>query len=119
MAEFFETGKAWFMDLGGRYGVNPVMFGVLYLASIPPYLVSIGWIIRNYQKDRSLALPVLSTLFFFSAPAIYLLFSGKNVPWWFYGLIVAMILYGAYRTYRKIKRRVNKETQHNGFKIRI
>lgn len=109
MTDLLESVTDWVLGMGREYGVNPVLFGILYVLSVPPYLASIGWIIRNYRRNKPLAMPILSTGFFFIAPAIYLIAAGRNVPWGFYAAIGAMVLYGVYTTWRKVNRRVKKE----------
>lgn len=113
MAELVETMTDWVFGLGDEYGVNPVLFGMLYLLSIPPYLISIGWIVSRYRKKKPLTLPIFSTGFFFIAPALYLVVAGRDVPWGFYLVIGLMVLYGIYGTWQKVNRRVNKEREQN------
>ena len=108
MAEIIEIGKEWFLGLGEAYGVNPLIFGSIYLGAIPFFTLSMAWLIRNYRQDKSIVLPVLSAGFFFISAYLYLIIAGRNVPWWVYGLVVLMIAYGAYSTYRKVKRRVSE-----------
>ena len=110
MNTIIETVEPWITEIGLNYGVNPVVFGILYLASTPPYLVSIGWIIRNYRRNKSLTLPLISTGIFFIVPALYLLISGRNVPWWIYGILALLIGYGVFTAYRSIKVRLNRQT---------
>jgi len=64
MTELLESTWIYIKDLGAEHNVNPILFGLLYVASIPPYLGSMGWIVRNYRKHKPLALPIISTLFF-------------------------------------------------------
>ncbi len=33
--EIFETTYQWFMGLSEDYGVNPIIFGAIYLGAIP------------------------------------------------------------------------------------
>ncbi|MDH3494698.1 MAG: hypothetical protein OEM82_14180, partial [Acidobacteriota bacterium] len=54
----------WFMGLGAEYGVNPFIFGGIYIGAIPFFSLSIGWLIRNYRRGTSIAFPVLTALFF-------------------------------------------------------
>lgn len=35
MAEFLEMAKDWFLGLGEQYGVNPLIFGSIYVGAIP------------------------------------------------------------------------------------
>lgn len=108
MAEFFEASKDWFFTLGEQYGVNPIIFGSIYIGAIPFFTASLAWLYSNYRNDKSIILPALSTLLFFMSAYIYLIIVGKNVPWWVYGVVVSMVAYGAWSTYRKIRKKIKK-----------
>ena len=113
----WEAIQNWFLGLGTEYGVNPFIFGAIYVGAIPFFSASIAWLIRNYRRGRSIVLPALSAMFFFISAYIYLMFAGKNVPWWVYGVVVLLILVGAYSTIIKVRRRisepnVSKEVEH-------
>lgn len=111
MAEIVEIGKQWFMGLGETYGVNPLIFGTIYVGAIPFFTLSIAWLVRNYRMDKSVVLPTLSSGFFFLSAYLYLIVVGKNVPWWVYMAVVLMVLYGSWSTYRKVRRRISEPTQ--------
>lgn len=99
------------MSLGEEYGVNPIIFGAIYVGAIPFFTISIAWLVRNYRKGFSVVMPVLSASFFFISAYLYLIIAGKNVPWWIYAVVVAMLVYGAWSTYQKVKRKVNDEVE--------
>src|SRR6056297_2298865 len=107
--EMFEQAYVWFMSLGEEYGVNPVIFGVIYVGAIPFFTLSIAWLVKNYRKGVSIVMPVLSASFFFISAYLYLMIAGKNVPFWVYGVVIAMLLYGAWSTYRNVKSKVKEE----------
>lgn len=98
------------MSLGARYGVNPFIFGGIYIGAIPFFSLSIGWLIRNYRRGKSIALPTMTALFFFVSAYIYLIIAGRNVPWWVYGIVVLLIVYGAFSTVRKVRSRIHEST---------
>jgi len=104
----WEAIQNWFLGLGAEYGVNPFIFGAIYVGAIPFFSASIGWLIRNYRKGRSIVLPALSAMFFFISAYLYLMFAGKNVSWWVYGAVVLLILVGAYSTITKVRRRISE-----------
>jgi len=107
--EFLDNIYVWFMSLGDNYGVNPLIFGAIYVGAIPFFTLSVGWLVRNYKKGTSIVLPVLSASFFFVSAYLYLMIAGKNVPFWVYGVVIAMLLYGAWSTYRNVKSKVKEE----------
>lgn len=108
MAELLEITKEWFFGLGAKYGVNPIIFGAIYVGAIPLFTASMAWLYRNYRMERSIVLPALSATLFFISAYIYLIIVGNNVPWWVYTIIVVMISYGAYTTYRKVRKKINR-----------
>lgn len=102
----WETIQNWFLSLGTEYGVNPFIFGAIYVGAIPFFSASIGWLIRNFRRGKSIVLPALLAMVFFISAYIYLIFAGKNVPWWVYGVVILLILVGAYSTIKKVRRRI-------------
>ncbi len=111
MAELFETVKIWFFGLGENYGVNPIIFGSIYVGAIPFFTISIGWLVRNYRKKKSIILPALTATFFFISAYLYLIIAGRNVPIWVYAVVIVMVIVGAYSTVNKVKGRI-KETEN-------
>lgn len=107
----FEQIYIWFMSLGDQYGVNPILFGLIYIGAIPFFTLSIGWLIRNYRKGLSIVLPTLSASFFFVSAYLYLMIAGENVPWWVYGAVIAMLVYGAHSTYGNVRKKMNQELE--------
>ncbi|MEE9170359.1 MAG: hypothetical protein V3U73_11365 [bacterium] len=100
--------KEWFLGLGQHYGVNPVIFGALYVGAIPFFSASIAWLARNSRRKKSIVVPTLVAGFFFVSAYLYLIFVGNNVPLWVYGFVVAMIVFGAISTAKKVKARVQE-----------
>ncbi len=96
----------WFLNLGAEYNVNPLIFGGIYVGSIPFFSASIAWLIRNYRKGKSIILPALSATFFFISAYIYLILVGKNVPFWVYGVVILLILVGAYSTIKNVRQKI-------------
>ncbi len=100
----WETFTEWFLSLGDQYGVNPIIFGSIYVGAIPFFMLSIVRLIRNLRRKQSIVLPALSASFFFVSAYLYLLVAGHNIPLWVYGFIAVMIAYGVYSTVQKIRR---------------
>ena len=99
----WETFTEWFLSLGDQYGVNPIIFGSIYVGAIPFFTVSIARLVRNLRRKQSIVLPALSASFFFVSAYLYLLVAGRNIPVWVYGFIAVMIAYGVYSTVQKIR----------------
>ena len=96
------------MSLGEAYGVNPIIFGVIYVGAIPFFTLSIAWFVRNYRLQQSIVLPVMSASFFFVSAYLYLIIAGENVPLWVYGVVVGMLVYGGWSTLRKVKYKIKE-----------
>lgn len=108
MAELFETAKIWFLGLGEQYGVDPIIFGSIYVGAIPLFTLSITWLARNYRMNKSIVLPALSATGCFVSAYVYLIIVGQNVPWWIYAVVVGMVLYGTWSTYKSIRKKISK-----------
>ena len=107
--EWWEAFKEWFLSLGETYGVNPFIFGGIYLGAIPFFILSLGWTVKNIRRKRSFVLPALLTGLFFISAYLYLIIAGKNIPAWVYVVIGLMVVYGVYSTINKIKGKTKKE----------
>lgn len=104
----FESVSEWFFGLGAQYGVNPLIFGAIYVGAIPFFTISVAWIVKNYRQGKSIVPPALSAMFFFVSAYLYLIIAGKNVPWWVYGVVVLLLLIGACSTVKKIRRQIGE-----------
>ncbi len=100
---WWQTFKDWFLSLGETYGVNPYIFGAIYIGAIPFFFICLTWTIRNMRNKKSFVLPLLLTGFCFISAYLYLIIAGKNIPVWVYIFIVIMVLYGVFSTYKKIR----------------
>ena len=100
--------KDWFLSLGQQYHVNPVIFGAIYIGAIPFFSASVAWLVRNYRRGKSIVLPTLSAGFCFVSAYLYLIVAGRNVPIWVYGVVVALLVFGAVSTIRKIRKQINE-----------
>lgn len=102
------AAKDWFFGLGRQYGVNPIIFGSIYVGAIPFFSLSIAWLIRNLRRGRSPVAPILCASFCFVSAYLYLLIAGKNIPLWVYVFLGGMIAFGVYSTVRKVKAGLNE-----------
>lgn len=99
--------KDWFFTLGEQYHVNPLIFGLLYVGAIPFFMASIAWLVRSYRKRKSIVLPIFSAGFWFVSAYLYLIIAGRNVPFWVYGVVVALVIFGGISTIRKVRKQVS------------
>jgi hypothetical protein len=75
------------------YGVNPIIFLVLYLGSAPVWYYSLYRTLRALARKRGNEIMLWSAVFLAStvAPFGYVVLFGHNMPWWVYLLIVILV----------------------------
>ena len=103
--EWWDSFTTWFLSLGEKYGVNPYIFGGIYIGAIPLFFLCLAWTIKNMKQKKSFVLPLLLTGLCFVSAYLYLIVAGKNIPYWVYVFIALMVVYGTYSTIKKIKAR--------------
>ena len=101
-----ESINEWFLSLGAEYGVNPYIFGGIYIAAIPFFLLSIAWLVRNARAGKSTILPTMLAGFFFVSAYIYLAIAGTNIPVWVWIFLAVLIAYGAFSTIRDTRKKI-------------
>lgn len=95
----------WFFGLGARYGVDPVVFGAIYVGAIPFFLLSIGWLVRRLRAGKSIVMPVLCAGFCFVSAYLYLAIVGHDIPVWVWAVLGLLVAYGMVSTIRDVRRR--------------
>ncbi|MEZ5708862.1 MAG: hypothetical protein R3E02_05685 [Blastomonas sp.] len=93
----------WFRSLGTEYGVDPVIFGAIYVGAIPLFMASVGWLVRNHRRGKPIVLPVLCAGSCFVSAYVYLAIAGKNIPYWVWAVLALLIIYGAWSSVRNIR----------------
>lgn len=94
----FEVIFEWFMSLGEPYGVNPIIFGAIYVGAVPFFWVAMWWLVKNIRAKKSVFLPVMMACLCAISAYLYLIVVGQNVPIWVYVFIVIIIVYAIYST---------------------
>ena len=107
MTDFWIAATEWFWGLGDQYGVNPIVFGTIYVGAIPLFTLSIAWLIKAKQDRKSLFWPTISAGFWFISSYLYLFIAGTNIPWWVYAFALCLVAYIAIATFRKIRTRLD------------
>lgn len=86
---------AYLMEISREtYQVNPFVFLVLYFGLGPVFYYALYRVVRAVIKALHREISLWSTVFLIStaAPFIYVLAFGRNLPWWSYGVISAIVL---------------------------
>lgn len=98
----------WFLSLGADYGVNPYIFGAIYVGAIPFFFASIGWLVKRARARRSTVVPTMCAGFCFVSAYLYLAVVGRNIPLWVWIFLGALVLYGAWSTIRDTRRKIRE-----------
>jgi hypothetical protein len=101
-----EGFRAWFLSLGESYGVNPWIFGAIYVGAIPFFLASIAWLVRRARAHRSTVVPTLCAGFCFVSAYLYLAIAGHDIPLWVWLFLAVLVAYGAWSTVRDTRRKI-------------
>jgi hypothetical protein len=103
---WWESIKKYYITLGERYEVDPLLFVGIHVVATPLFAAAVWWIIYNYKKKRSIVLPCIVAAFIFNAANIYLIIWGKNLPWWIYAIVATTTLISTYFTVKKIRKKM-------------
>jgi len=87
-----------------NYGVDPLVFIIIYFASVPFFYYSLFRMVRALARKLKNEIMLWSTIFLAAtvAPFLYVLFFGRNLPWWVYAIIALLIGQGVYSLIRKL-----------------
>ncbi len=90
-----------------NYGVDPVAFLIIYLASAPVFYFSIFRMVRALARKLKNEITIWSMVFLAAtvAPFLYVLFFGRNLPWWVYVVIGLLIAQGIFSLVRRLTKK--------------
>ncbi|APE28897.1 hypothetical protein [Aurantiacibacter gangjinensis] len=101
-----EAINQWILGLGAEYGVNPYIFGAIYIGAIPFFIASIGWLVKRARAGQSTVLPTMMAGFFFVSAYLYLALVGENIPVWVWIFLAALVVYGAWSQVRQTRKKI-------------
>lgn len=90
-----------------NYGVDPVAFLIIYLASAPVFYFSIFRMVRALARKLTNEITLWSMVFLAAtaAPFVYVLLFGRNIPWWVYVVIGLLIAQGVFSLVRRLTKK--------------
>ena len=101
--ETLAAAQTWVMGLGAQYGVNPVIFGAIYVGAIPFFIFFTGLAIKRLRNRQGAVLPIMAAGLCFVSAYIYLAIVGHGIPLWVWGFLAAIIAYGALNAVRNFR----------------
>ena len=104
--QWWASAQAWVMGLGAQYGVNPLIFGALYVGAIPFFLLFTGVAVKRLRAGRPAVLPILGAGLCFIAAYLYLAVVGRGIPIWVWGFLGVIVAYGAWSAIRGFRARL-------------
>lgn len=93
----------WFLGLGAEYGANPYIFGAIYVGVIPFFLATVAWMVRRRRRGEPIALQLSLAGFLAMSSYIYLMIAGRNLAWWVYAIVAALVVYTLWSLWRKAR----------------
>ena len=108
MEALWTKATNWFFGLGEQYGVDPIIFGTIYVGAIPFFFLSVAWMVSSKRNGKPLTFPILAAGLCFISSYLYLFIAGENIPWWVYGAVIGLVLYGGYSSYRSVRSKLEK-----------
>ena len=106
MMDQLAAAQAWVMGLGAQYGVNPVIFGAIYVGAIPFFLFFSGLALKRLRASRSATMPVLAAGLCFISAYLYLAIVGRGIPIWVWGFLGVLIAYGAWNAIKGFRKKL-------------
>jgi hypothetical protein len=102
-----DTLQQWMQTAQETYAVDPVIFLAIYFISVPFFYYSLFRMVRAIAARLGHAVMLWSAIFLCAnvAPFVYVLFFGKNLPWWVYAVLVLLIGQGVYSVLRRLSNR--------------
>jgi hypothetical protein len=97
---------AWLAQVRKTYGVNPRIFGALYLVGVFPFWFSIYRILaglkdRNFRTVRVFGLILGAAIVL---PFLYVAIFGHNLPYWFWIIVGAIVMSSVFSVFRRLKK---------------
>jgi hypothetical protein len=102
--------QAWIASTRETYGVDPVVFLVISTVNAPFFYFTIFKLVKAVAKRDTARLPLWATLFLAAVvvPYVYVLFWGRNLPWYVYGAMALLVGQGVWTLVRKLRGRGGK-----------
>ena len=98
----------WVMSLGAQYGVNPVIFGIIYVGAIPFFLLFTGIAVKRLRAGRPATLPIMGAALCFVSAYLYLAVVGRSIPVWVWGFLGVVVAYSAWSAIKGFRAKLKR-----------
>lgn len=105
MRELFD----YLSGIAQAHEVSPLLFILIYAISTGPFLLVSGWLLHHIRRQRPLEALVFLWALFYSAPYLYVLIAGRNLPVWVYLFVAGLVVGGLTLAGRGLMRRIKGE----------
>lgn len=97
--------KSWLVKIHQDYGVNPIIFAIIYFGCAPFFWFSIYKIIAGLKNKNIAQVRIFAVILGITiiAPFVYVAIFGHNLPYWFWLFAAIIIVYAGYNAFRRIK----------------
>jgi predicted tellurium resistance membrane protein TerC len=104
--------KNWLATIQQNHGVNPLIFGALYIICAIPFWFSIYKVIAGIKNKNPHQVVLYGIILAIAIviPYLYVAVFGHNLPVWFWVLLAAILLYNAWSLLRKIRKEKKSPT---------
>lgn len=109
MADYLKLFIDWVVKLGEDHHVDPLIFGVIYLAAKSVFLVFLGISLKNLRAKKPIFLTLSIACGGYSLPYLYLIIFGTDISPWLYLYIACVLIYAGYSVWKKIKTKAKPE----------
>lgn len=92
--------------IGTQYGVDPLLFAVLYFAHHPLFWGTMAWLAARVRAKKPVAGVIVLGVFFWFLPYTYVFVFGRGLPWWIYAAAGLAIAVGGTHAVREIRKRM-------------
>jgi len=107
MMAWLAQAQTWVMGLGAQYGVNPIIFGAIYVGAIPFFLFFTGLAVKRLRNRQGAVLPIMAAGLCFVSAYIYLALVGHGIPLWVWVFLATIIAYGAWNAIKNFRAKLN------------
>ena len=106
MMEQVAAAQVWLLGLGAQYGVNPLVFAVIYVGAIPFFLFFTGVSVKRLRNQKGAVMPIIAAALWFVSAYIYLAIVGRGIPVWVWAFLGVVVIYGAWNAVKGFRAKV-------------